>query len=76
MNAKRRAELSRAQSLLTSAATIVERAKDDEQDCYDNLPENFQDGDAGQKMDEAIDHLSDALSAIQEASDCIEAASV
>lgn len=57
-----------------SAASIVERVRDEEQDSYDNLPESFQDADKGTKMEEAIDHLEDALSAIEEAGECIDKA--
>lgn len=72
MNNVRRKRLKQAQDLLNSAAQIVDQVKDDEQDAYDNLPESFQESDKGQRMEEAIDHLTDALNAIEEAGDCIE----
>lgn len=74
MNNERRRRLKKAQELLNSAAQIVELVRDEEQDSFDNLPESFQDSDNGQRMEEAIEHLDDALSAIEEAGECIESA--
>ena len=74
MNNERRRRLKKAHELLNSAAQIVELVRDEEQDSFDNLPESFQDSDKGQRMEEAIEHLDDALSAIEEAGECIESA--
>ena len=72
MNRQRRATLRHAQELLSSAAKIVEMVKDEEQESLDNYPENMQDSDRCKVMEDAVDHLDDALSAIQEAEDCID----
>lgn len=39
----------------------LEELRDELQEWYDNLPENFQDGDKGQEIQEAIDALNDAI---------------
>lgn len=76
MNNKRRSSLVSAKSLLTSAASIVERALDRESDCLDNIPENMQDGDRYDKMEQAVANLEEALENIENAIDKIDDASV
>lgn len=49
--------IERAQSLLEKAAGIVEEVRDEEQDAFNNMPESLQDGERGQRMQEAIDAL-------------------
>lgn len=71
MNSKRRSELNRALGLLRSAHAIVETARDEEQYSYDNLPEQFQEGDRGDAMEEAISNLEDAIDAIESAEQSI-----
>lgn len=75
MNSKRRALLSRADGLLTEALEIVDRAKDEESDALDNMPESMEDSDRYAKMEAAVDYLEDAYSAIEEAIDNIRDAS-
>lgn len=74
MNKQRRARLSEAHSLLGRAVSIVERAKDEEQDSFDNLPENLQSGERGELMEEAIDELQTAIDSINDAMEHIDCA--
>lgn len=74
MNNRRREMLSEAGALLTKAAVIVESVRDDEQECFDNLPENLQESDRAQAMESAVDLLYDALEDISSASNLIEEA--
>lgn len=53
--AKRRLEM------LSNAASIVETVCDSEQDCMDNYPENLQGTEKFERMEDAVDSLSDAL---------------
>lgn len=46
--------------------------KDDEQDKYDRMPESFQNGEKGNRLEAIISYLEDAESAVQEAIDNIE----
>lgn len=74
MNKQRRARLSEAHSLLGRAVSIVERAKDEEQDSFDNLPENLQSSERGELMEEAIDELQTAIDSISDAMEHIDCA--
>lgn len=83
MNNDRRKELKRAAALLEQAQTLADEASQivtdvygEEQDIYDGLPENFQNGDRGEAMQAAIsalesveleDVFADALGYIEEA---------
>ena len=74
LNKEKRRRLREAQRLLASATRIVEQVRDEEQDDFDNMPESLQESDNGQRMEEAIDHLDDALRALEEADECIDSA--
>lgn len=74
MNKQRRARLSEAHSLLGRAVSIVERAKDEEQDSFDNLPENLQSSERGELMEETIDELQTAIDSINDAMEHIDCA--
>lgn len=67
MNRDRRIRLGRAVALLSDAANIIHNVLSEEQFSYDNLPENFQEGDRGAAMEEAIDSMEDALEDIRSA---------
>jgi hypothetical protein len=58
MNAERRKKLSELQLALTSIL-------DAEQEAFDNLPENLQDGEKAQVMEETLGHLQDAVDALE-----------
>ena len=64
MNKSRRKECERIAALLDEARTALEYVKDEEQDAYDNMPEGFQNGERGEKMEEciaALDEIIDGL---------------
>jgi hypothetical protein len=51
--------------------TAVEELKDECQEWYDNLPENFQNGDKGSTLQEAVNALENIESNLDSAgSDC------
>lgn len=75
MNKKRRSSLESAKVLLTSAANIVERVTDQENDCMDNTPENLQETERFEKMEQAASFLEEAMEHIESAIDCINEAS-
>lgn len=74
MNAKRRETLRKAASRLAEAGTFVAKALDEEEDCFDNLPESFAEGERGEKMENTIGLLSDASDAIESAMQAIDEA--
>ena len=59
MNNPRRAELRKALALLEEASEIIQLAAEEEQDCFDNLPEGLQESERGQIMDENVSRLED-----------------
>ena len=72
MNKKRRERLKQAISLLESAYEIISQAAEEEQDCFDNLPENLQESDRGERMEEAISELENATEKIDEVKESVE----
>lgn len=54
----------------------IESIMDDEQDCFDNLPEGLQQSVRGQQMEEAVDNLSLAIDSIDEVILSIEEAAI
>ena len=88
MNKSRRKEIGEAVKLITKARGLVEEAnaaaaeaismletaRDDEQEYKDNMPENMQDGDKGQMADSAIDNLENAVSSAETFNEGLETA--
>lgn len=74
MNETRRRRLREAIRYLNNAASIVDGVCDLEQDCVDNTPENLQSSERFERMEDAVDNLSDALEKLEEAKDHIQSA--
>ena len=49
----------------------LEEVRQDEEESYDNLPESFQAGFRGERMQEAISRMEDAFGSIEEAIDAL-----
>lgn len=60
MNQERRKQIEEAKS-------ILESARDDEQEYFDNMPDSLKDGEKGEKAQTAIDALDEAISACETA---------
>ena len=74
MNDARRKEIQRAQTLIGEAKGILELALSQEQDDLDNMPEDLEGDEAGQRAEEAVEALEraamgcgDAITACKEA---------
>ena len=74
MNDARRKEIQRALTLIGEAKGILEPALSQEQDDLDNMPEDLQGDEAGQRAEEAVEALEraamgcgDAITACKEA---------
>lgn len=52
---------------LQGAYSNLERARDEEQDAFDNMPEGLQESDRGAEMEENIEALDNAISALDDA---------
>jgi len=72
MNKQRRKDLRVAWDHLERAKEIIETAQSEEQDSFDNLPENMQGGDQGQKLEENVDALQTAFDSCEEALSSLE----
>lgn len=75
MNKDRRKELEKALGLLSEAREILEAAKDEEQEYFDNMPEGLQSGEKGEKAENAISEIEEAISSIESAEENINTAS-
>ena len=65
MNAFRRKEIKKAIDLLLEARELLGGVVIDEQDSFDNLPEGFQEGEKGERMEENISELDGAINDIE-----------
>ena len=64
MNAKHLKVIDKAVALIVEARGLLEGARDDEQDYFDNMPEGIQNSDNGAKAQEAVSELEEACSAL------------
>ena len=74
MNKDRRARIQALINKLEDIREDIDFIKDEEQEYYDNMPENFQMGEKGDKAQEAIDNLNYAYSSIEEVVEYLEEA--
>ena len=79
MNAKRRRELRKAITLLNDAQANLESAKEiiadcqeEEQECYDCLPEGIQDSDRGEEIQENADALESIADEVESLYDSVQ----
>lgn len=72
MNKQRRKRLGKAFDLVSEAMEILEDIKTEEQESYDNLPDNFRDGDKGEEMQNYIVMLEEASNYLDDANSVIE----
>ncbi len=72
MNAQRRKWINSVWDKLDELKSEIESIMEEEQEAYDNLPESIQDGERGEKMQEAIDNLSNSMDSIDEAISYLE----
>lgn len=74
MNAERRKKLAEAAASLATAESLLEEARDEEQDCLDNMPEGFQNGEKGEEARFAIDAMDEAIQYVDAAASSVETA--
>ena len=72
MNRQRRKRLGKVFNLVSEAMEILEYVKSEERESYDNLPDNFRDGDKGEKMQNCIEMLEKASGYLDDANSVIE----
>lgn len=69
MNADRRKRIAALTAELERIKEDIEALRDEEQEAFDNLPENFQEGERGERMETAIENLDYAADDAQECLD-------
>lgn len=63
-----------ALSGLEAIISTLQRICDKEEDCVDNYPGNLQGTEKYEKMEDAVDHLNDAIDKLDEVKESIRAA--
>lgn len=74
MNNPRRKKLNAILEQLVEIHAALEEVRDEEQEYFDNIPENFQSSERYEKAENAVAALDDALSMFDEIADNIETA--
>lgn len=72
MNRQRRKRLTEAFEKVSEAMEILEAVKEEENESYENLPDNFRDGDRGEEMQGYIEMLEEAYGYPDDANSVIE----
>ena len=72
MNKTQRNKIAEILDQLNGALCEIENIKDEEEEKYENLPEQFQDTERGEAIRDAIDILDDAYSYLSDAIDSLE----
>ncbi len=71
MNQARRKRMKKALDLAEEARGILSEIRDEEAECYANMPENLQEGEKGTRMEENIIALETAIDILEEM-DCLK----
>lgn len=72
MNRQRRKRLTEAFKKVAEAMEILEGVVEEEKESYENLPDNFRDGDRGEEMQGYIEMLEEAYGYLDDANSVIE----
>lgn len=72
MNIKRRKQLAKAIELIEQAQSIIDFVLEEEQEAYNNMPEQLQECERGERMYEAIDSLENLDTDFEDLKDNIQ----
>lgn len=72
MNKQRRKKLETAFDLICQAKDILEEVKNEEEEAYENLPEQFRYGERGEEMDGYIGMMDEAYGYLDDANSVID----
>lgn len=72
MNRDRRKRLGSAFDMVDKAKDIPEDVKSEESESYENLPEQFRDGERGEEMQGYMEMLEEAYNYLDDANSVIE----
>lgn len=74
MNNQRRKAIDAVLDQLEELKADIERIHDEEYECFENMPESFQSGEAGELAEASIEALDDAYNSIDDAIQALEGA--
>ena len=74
MNNDRRTRINQAVGLMQEALSILETARDEEQEYYGNMPESLQGSERGEAAEQAVSNLEDTCSNLEDAISSAESA--
>lgn len=74
MNKERRKTLVEAYNLIDRGRDLIEQMAGEEREAFENLSENLQNGERGQRMSEVADTLDEAASELQDILDKVDEA--
>lgn len=74
MNKSRRSRIDDLIQKIEDLCYDINALRDEEEECYENLPEQFQDSERGEAMYEAVENLDTAISYLEEATDSLNEA--
>ena len=69
MDKERRERISEAVGLIHQAREILEEVLEEEQKCYESLPEGMQNGEKGEQMQENMEIIEDVLGCLEDVDD-------
>ena len=72
MNNERRKQIDAALEFIVEARGILESVRDEEQGAFDNLPESFQDSEKGERMQDAVSSLEEAIADLENIESSLE----
>lgn len=74
MNAQRRKAISKLIEKIEGIQQDIEMYKDEEEECYYNLPDSIQESERGETMQDAISQLDDAYNSLDDVISYLEEA--
>lgn len=74
MNAARRKAIEKIKTTIEEAKCQLDDITGEEQDYFDAMPESFQNGETGEKAQEAVSHLEEAVSSLEDVIGALESA--
>ena len=72
MNKNRREKIGKAFELVGTAQEILQAVREEEQEAYENLPDNFRDGEKGEEMQNYMEMIEEAVGYLDDANSVIE----
>lgn len=72
INKSKRADIKKANDMLSKAVYVIERVKEDEEESLNNMPENLERSERYAAMENAVDVLEECIDKIDEVKNDLE----